>query len=108
VKLKIGYLTYTVSRMSKAEYEDESAWGLIVREESSIRIWPKIPAAEQARVLIHEVMHGCYDLLNPESTPLDEEGFCHLADRALATVFLNNPELLGMLHQALSNGKAIV
>lgn len=80
---------------------DDTAAGLYEACNSAILIDARISPQEQARVLLHEILHAVWDIRNmPKS--VTEELACSLLDGALATVIRDNPILLTLLGDALN------
>ncbi len=111
--IRIGHKDYEVRAFSVTEArENADANGVILYEKQVILVRSDLPAIEQARVLLHEVMHGCFDFagqcLGGSDELLSEEAAISFLDRGLTAVFLANPYLTAVLHQAIHHGQAVV
>jgi hypothetical protein len=108
VKLKIAHCDVEVDALDPLTSDVADVRGLWLFNEKEILIDPRLVPQEQARVLIHEILHGIHECFRLESKPRSEEQICGDFDVPLATVFRDNPTLFAKLHQALCNGKPIV
>lgn len=86
---------------------DDTAAGLYEACNSAILIDARISPQEQARVLLHEILHAVWDIRNMPKN-VTEELACGLLDGALATVIRDNPILLPMLGGALNYNRDIL
>ena len=102
--LKIGHRTFTVVPLI-ASTENV---GMIDFQAQTIALCYKISPQEQARVLIHELLHAAYDMTGSALDAMNEEDTCQALDGPLATIFADNPQLFGALRLALNHGLAIV
>lgn len=103
--LKIDHRDITVDALHPG-YDDTAA-GLYESAFSRILISPAASPAEQARLLLHEVLHAVWDIRHMPAT-VTEELACSLLDGALATVFRDNLHLTAVLINALYAGQVIV
>ena len=105
--IKIGHVDVSV-RALPPQHADEAEMDAVYRLPThDIAVRPDRSSAEQARFLIHELMHAMFDIFKLR-VPEDEEDMVRQLDMPFATVIRDNPSLLGVLHQALCNGKPIV
>ena len=105
--IRLDHRDVTISAMSREEHETEAADGLFYARPGIIRISRDVSPAEQARLALHELAHAVWDS-RAMAARVDEETAVDGLSAGLAAVFRNNPEFLGVLHQALTNGVAIV
>ena len=105
--LKIGHRDISVIPMTPSESETLGAWGQWEPAHGLIRIAAHLAPTEQVRILLHEIIHACWNIYRLPKR-VDEEMACERLDRALATVFRDNAEVLGVIHQGLSNGVPVV
>lgn len=106
MKLKVAHRDVEVIPMDPASCHD--AVGLWWDHAGTIVISPDRPPEDQARILIHELLHAIHSCFRLDSRERDEEGICGDFDAPLATVLRDNPSLLAVLHQALNQRKPIV
>lgn len=107
MKIKVGYVDVPV-RVLPALHADEAEMDAVYRlPTNEIAIRTDRSSQEQARFLIHELLHAIFDIFALK-VPTDEEDMVEQLDGPLAMVIRDNPALLGVLHQALCNGKPIL
>ena len=103
--LKLGHRKFRVVPFETLDGPDA---GLIDYEAQTISIASTLTAEEQARVLIHELLHAAWDMAGNLGAALEEEAACEALDGPLATIFSDNPHLFGVLRLALNHDEAIV
>lgn len=108
MKIKVGHRSYKVLPLPQQLRKRYHCSGLISFLEQTIHIQKLEQPNEQARLLIHELTHAIFAGVGDRGKKLDEEQVCSMVDNGFAMIFQDNPELLGVLHQALNRGKAIV
>lgn len=95
VIIKIGYVHYPVVWL------DQEDCGTCNAELGIITISNHLPLEQQAATLLHELMHAVWaDRTMPAKA--DEEAAVDGLSRGLATAFVDNPELLDWLGDALN------
>lgn len=88
--------------ISHKEADKHNADGYFVPDLGVIGIRHPDAPAEQARVLLHEVLHAIYQVWGySDKPPAGEEEVCEFLDRALVKVFQDNPHLSAILALAL-------
>lgn len=100
-RLKVGYLDIQVVPLREAARKALNCEGYYNPETREIGVRLKTNPAEQIRILLHEIIHCCFDSGGWEDVPLSEEIICNLLDRALTQVHQDNPQLLGIIGRAL-------
>ncbi len=109
VNLQVGHCSVSVLPFPEGVGEALGHLGDYTASSKRIRLSDEMPASEQAEVLLHEVIHACFDIFGwNERETLTEEQVCTFVAKGLAQVFQANPILHEKLHQALTNGKDIV
>lgn len=109
MKLKFGYRFIDVVPFTKKELKKHSDCGEFGQRKGLIKINPNDCPAEQGSTLLHEVMHGVYRFWGQSpGEDLGEEEAVTFLSMGLSTVIFDNPELLGVLHQALTNNVPVV
>ncbi len=108
LSIKIGHRSFTVRAMTDAEQRVGNIVGQLRFTSEQILVWPKASAAEQARILLHEILHGVFEFSGDRRPRWDEESVISLLDGPLTMVLKDNPELFAVLHQALAHGRKIV
>ena len=102
-KLKVGPYTYPVKLVKNLTHKGEEQKGLF-DSYTGIEIDDSMPEDMQAEVLLHELLHSIFFMMNVEKiqgTSALEEIFVTQFGTGLATVFKNNPELLTYFKKAL-------
>ncbi len=105
--LRIGHMTIHVLPMTDQLGRKLDAEGCYIEKNFTIFVRHRTSPAEQARILLHEILHACYDAGGWGDEARDQESICGLLDRALATLFLDNPHLLPIIAMALHHGTSI-
>jgi len=105
--LAIGHMTVVVAPMTDAQARKLEAEGVYIETKFLIMVRSRTSPAEQARVLIHELLHACYDAGGWGDEARDQEAVCGFLDRGLALVFQQNPSLLARLALALNHNIGI-
>lgn len=108
MKVKVGACDVEVLAMSPPLADAETACGTYNPRRKAIHIEAERTSADQAEILMHELLHAGFDCFALPKSRLTEEMVCTSLAPVLATIIRDNPGLLGLLHQALCNGKAIV
>jgi len=93
--IKIGYMSYPII------FIDQEDCGTCNAELGIITINSKLPLEQQAVTLLHEVMHGMWEYMRLP-TKADEETAVDGLSRCMATVLLDNPDLLDWIGDALN------
>jgi len=110
--IRIGPIDYTLRAMTEVERAGvhKEHWGFNDEGQQEILLDPTPPARTQARLLIHEIIHGCYnatgDLAN--NAKLGEEDVCGYLDKQLTAVLLGNRWLFDVLEKAIHEDVRIV
>ena len=107
MKLKVGHRDIAVEPLSEERSAKEAVDGLYWSHKGLIEIRQSSSPAEQAHTAIHELLHAVWDQRAMAARVTEETAVTGLAS-GLAMVFRDNPEILGVLHQALANGVPIV
>jgi hypothetical protein len=106
--IKVAYGHIDVVGLGPHDADEQGIDGSFSSRRHRIEIREDLPPAEQAKVLMHEIIHACFECFNLPHEKLDEERICLALDGPLTTVFTDNPWLIGVLHQAVTNGSRIV
>ena len=108
MKLKVGYATISVVGISPAESSAQGLNGGYTASMHRVEINTGLPPAEQAAVLVHELIHACFDVYGLKDEKLCEEDVCTALDGPLTALLTDNPTLPGVLHQAVNHGRNIL
>jgi hypothetical protein len=100
-------MTIQVLPLSDGLSEKLDADGVYLEDKFTIMVRRRTSPAEQARILIHELLHACYDAGGWGDEGRDQEGICSILDRALAKVLVDNPHLFPILYLALHQETSI-
>jgi hypothetical protein len=101
MKLKIAHLDYDIRPLKPLAADAESAQSLITHSpETAIYLRTDQPAAEQVRLLWHELIHAMWYAFNLSGEPLEEEDVCLTLESPLATVMRDNPQLAVLMANA--------
>lgn len=74
-------------------FNAEDVYGFYRPGTKSIYIDTDASPAVQARTLVHEALHACFDVFRLTDEGLDEEGVCGALDGPLTALFMDNPWL---------------
>lgn len=96
ISIKIGYLTYTVKKMTKELSTAKRMYGYIDHGEQAIYIEEGLSSERYKEVLLHEIMHGVYIQWVDEDKK-EEESIVTQMTNGLITVFKDNPKLKEIL-----------
>lgn len=95
MKIKIGFLTYTVGTMDKQVAQAKRAFGYINHAAQTIELEAGLSKERYREVLLHEIVHGVYAAWDIQ--PGAEEDTVTKVSNGLATVFMDNPKLKEIL-----------
>lgn len=91
--VKIGHAFIQVVPFTSHELAlTEAPMGMWTPGDLTIRINPGLPPAEQARTLIHELLHAIHHVYEVGDRH-DEETLCGKLDTPLSILFADNPNL---------------
>ncbi len=107
MRLKLGHRDITVMPLSPELAKEFNCEGLWEPASGTIHVEPSREAPEQALTTLHELLHAIW-ADRGLGYKASEESAVDMLSRGLASVFRDNPEFLGVLHQALANGASIV
>lgn len=99
-KIKVGFLTYTISHMPKEFEEEHNCRGWCSSLNTQIYILTRGHSLTQiAETLHHEVLHAAYDMWGlithrQKNTEEREEGIVNGFSLALATLWKDNPKTM--------------
>ena len=107
MKLKLGHADYTVRAATPEEAEGID--GRYNRTAQEIIIEPSQKPSRQVEVLIHELIHGCFEMSGIDHTPRNtEEAVCTGLDGPLTAILKDNRHLFRVLERALFHNVPIV
>lgn len=107
-QVKVGHRTFAVVPLTPELEESHNCYGLCEFAEQKIHVSPRISTPEQARVLIHEVLHAAWDMARLPDNARGEERIISSLDIALTTIIADSPGLLLAIHSALLQGAPVV
>lgn len=108
MKVKVGHLEYIVEAMHPEKADAERADGLCAPRLQRIFIRSDLPAAQQAGILLHELIHAIFHAHGLPPARLTEEDVATRLEGPLASLIHDNPSLMGVISKGLSGKKAIV
>lgn len=96
--VRVGALDYAIKPWSQKAADNTRAYGMCDRATLVILIQEDLTPQKQAEVLLHEILHACYDNagLNMEPT-LEEERVVNGMGYQLLQVIRDNPKLMVFL-----------
>ncbi len=100
--LKVGHADVAVRGMDSEESDGRDALGMFNGMTMSIVVRNAMAPAKQAEVLIHELLHACFEAYQIKGRGLTEEDVCTRLAPALACVLRDNPALPALLLQGLT------
>lgn len=107
MKLKAAHLVFNVTKMSKA-LADSQGWRAVCdMDDLEIQVDMRRPPAEQAELLLHEILHAYWWAVGWSEKGLSEEDAVLRASRAQAALFVDNEWLFKALHEATHKGKPL-
>ena len=108
LRIKIAHLEYQVLPLSSKFVQTEGRnYGLHVIEDNIIYIDAGQSAAEQVRILWHELIHALHWAHNISKELRDEEKVCLALETPLAFLFRDNPQLSSVFARAFA-GRPLV
>ena len=108
MRIKVGYADYTVASLAPGVADVADIYGYCDPHTLTIYVRPDCSPQEQGCTLIHELIHAAFDVFRLPKTGMTEEDVASRLEVPLATIFRDNPKLLGVIQKALSEGKPIV
>lgn len=106
MRIKVGPVDVTVTPLDRMTAVERGVCGLYHSATKKIEVSPRQTPQTQAAILIHELLHAVWDV---HAIPKDgEEAMILRLEAPLAGIIRDNPELLGVLHQALCNDVPVV
>jgi hypothetical protein len=108
MKVKIGHLEYVVEAMHPEKADAERADGLCAPRLQKIFIRSDLPAAQQAGILIHELIHAIFHAHGLPDHRLTEEDVATRLEGPLASLIRDNPTLMQNLLKGLTGARPIV
>lgn len=113
--LRIGFDNFKVLPLTEAQSVEMGIDGRInwnrdgVAGDCVILINSNSRPSRQAEILIHELLHAAYHLGGIDNDKkLTEEEVCTGLDGPLTKIFMDNPNLLAVIMQALQRGVPVV
>jgi hypothetical protein len=105
--VRIGPMVCTVRPMRLDEPDASDADGNYDPETGAITVLASAPPWRQAELLIHETLHGMWEVQRLGETATEEE-VCDKIAKALAQVIRDNPRWTTAVIKALRSDKPIV
>lgn len=106
--IRAGHRDFPVRPMLSHMSHDGGCDGLFKPYEGAIYVGSYLCPQEQARVLIHEVLHAAFSAFDLDREVTGEEAIVSALDGPLAAILRDNPKLLLALSGALREGTPIV
>ncbi|MDG4856409.1 hypothetical protein [Mesorhizobium sp. WSM4982] len=100
----VGGLVYEVVKWSKADAEKAEAWGQCHKDDLRITIKEGLHIQQEARVLLHEVMHAAHmsgGVRELDVTADAEERLVDVLTFQITAIIRHNPALVAYLQAAL-------
>ena len=94
--VRVGFRTYNIESIDEVG-RAEGANGLHLGDQHIIRVACQLPASEQAMVLMHEILHGVWEINSldeVETKSITEELICRVYGNQLTQVFQDNPKIM--------------
>jgi len=95
--VRIGFADYTVVPMTKDEAAKSDHFGITDVDALEIRINTEMPAQRQINVLLHEMLHACWDMGDLEDTVAEEKAVTVLSIQ-VSMLMRDNP---GLFHHMI-------
>lgn len=92
-KLKIGPYTYTIEYVSNPNHDGNEVWGYHNPLTQTIVIDKDASDDRQAAILMHEIMHACWDIGLDNRKECSEEDVCTQLAPLISMVLKDNPDL---------------
>lgn len=98
--IRVGYLDFAVEDWKPSEAHVNGRFGECDRHHMVIRVRADLGPQKKAEVLLHEVLHACYDVgcLSGD----DEEKIVSIFGNQLAQVWRDNPDFVQFMSASLS------
>jgi hypothetical protein len=98
--IRIGYRDFAVEDWDTKHASSAGRYGECDKANAVIRIDTSYGPVKAVSTLLHEVMHGCYDIAGITDEDNEERTVTQLSNQ-MTQVFRDNPELLAYLKTAL-------
>lgn len=99
--VRVGPWDWAVNDMSQADCIRSGWIGSCYTAHLEIEVYPKLPTQKRAEVLLHEVLHACFEVANlKQHDTLTEEKVVNGLGMTLLSVIRDNPDLIAFLTQA--------
>ena len=105
--IRVGYLDIDVRPMTREECALEDAEATYDLDNGVIYVNASVSPAQQAALLIHELIHAFFDAFHIKQKPLTEEYIAEQMQFALSCLIRDNPFLIMKLSAALVDGAPI-
>lgn len=94
MKIKIGHLTYEVKQIDAELMNAKNLFGQCDREKQIITIAEGLPKERYAEVLLHECLHGIFEIKGLEFEHELEERIVNAFAMGITELFQRNSDLL--------------
>lgn len=98
--VKVSYGNIEILPLSPTEFGDDTL-GIYDQSKHTILIRHDLPPSKQASVLIHELIHACFDLHALRREKLTEEDVCEMLDGPITALLTDNGTLSRDLNDAI-------
>jgi hypothetical protein len=95
--VRVVSTVYTLSFDSRDWKDRGDRWGDCDHEKQLIHVEPDLAADMQRRVVLHEILHACFQEFHDADRKLSPEEVCRGLEAALLCVLRDNPALVTWL-----------
>ena len=98
--VKIGYLKMRLRLMADATVSSTEHLGFCDTNNEYITIMPALRRRKAAEVLIHEIIHACFNTYHPKYLPQEKElieDFVTAVSKGMSGIFVDSPEVIEWL-----------
>lgn len=98
--VRIGYRDFAIEDWDTKQAASSSRYGECDKANAIIRVDTTYGPVKSASTLLHEIMHGCYDIVGLTDEDNEERTVTQLSNQ-MTQVFRDNPDVLAYLRACL-------
>lgn len=108
MRIRVGHLLYEICPLGVEEADERNIDGMCEHHTQRILIREELPPAQQAGVLIHELIHAMFHVYAMPRRGITEEQVAAGLEGPVAILLRDNPDIGTAIRQALDAGVPLV